>query len=443
MRRSLPGKRVQWLCTSCGRPSVLLAPRLAQLRHLPQPFQPPSSLRAPATRSFARAATAAKPELKEGTSARYAYTMDGVTKRFPTGRTLFSNIRLAFYDGAKIGVLGVNGSGKSSFMKIVAGEDEGGYDGKATPYPGYRVGYLRQEPQLDDSLSVLQNVEAGVADKKRVMARYNELSEEMGEEGADIDRLLAEQSALQEHIDKDNLWELDYRIQRAMHALSCPPPDAQTEHLSGGEKRRVALCALLLSQPHILLLDEPTNHLDASSVAWLEAFLASYPGLVIAITHDRYFLDKVAGYILEIDAGRLYPHKGNYGSWLEQRAQRVRNEHKHSRALEKLIARELEWVRGGQRGQQAKSKARLANYDKLQEERRTRRMNKRSEGGGLLLPEGPRMAEATIMEVKGGWYWFDDKEGEGEAGAILRDVNISVRRDDMIGIVGPNGTGQR
>ena len=450
MTRALADSCVRQLCSRCGRASVpvtgsgraatvLAAFRIPSLAR-PQPLIP--SPRPSFARSFARAAAAPKAELKEGTASRYAYTLDGVTKRFPTGRTLFSNIRLAFYDGAKIGVLGVNGSGKSSFMRIVAGEDEGGYDGKAAPYPGYKVGYLRQEPQLDDSKTVLENVEAGVADKKRIVARYNELSELMGEEGADIDALLAEQSALQEQIDKDNLWELDYRISRAMHALSCPPPDVQTEQLSGGEKRRVALCALLLSQPNILLLDEPTNHLDASSVAWLESFLATYPGLVIAITHDRYFLDNVAGYILEIDAGRLYPHKGNYGSWLEQREKRIKNEAKQSKALEKLIARELEWVRGGVRGQQAKSKARMANYDKLQEERRMRRLNKRSEGGGLLLPEGPRLIESTIMEVKDGCYWFDDRDSEGEKGAILRDVNITIRRDDMVGIIGPNGTGK-
>lgn len=454
MKRSLAETTARKLCARCcrgneartyvSRATPILfrqpPPHFAPL--LSRPSSIPTSLHYPRARSFARAATATKPDLKEGTSARYAYTLDGVTKRFPTGRTLFSDLRLAFYDGAKIGVLGVNGCGKSSFMKIVAGEDEGGYDGKAMAYPGYRVGYLKQEPQLDDSKTVLENVESGVADKKRTLSRYNQLSEQMGEEGADIDALLAEQSTLQEAIDKDNLWELDYRISRAMHALSCPAPNIPTVHLSGGEKRRVALCALLLSQPDILLLDEPTNHLDASSVAWLESFLASYPGLVIAITHDRYFLDNVAGYILEIDAGKLYPHKGNYGSWLEQRERRVLNAAKQSKSLDKLIARELEWVRGGVRGQQAKSKARLNNYDKLQEERRQSRVNKRSEGGGLVLPEGPRLGETTIMEVKDGAYWFDDKESEGEAGAILRNVNITIRRDDMIGIIGPNGTGK-
>ena len=389
------------------------------------------------SRSFARAAALAAGS-KEGTSARYAFTLDSVTKRFPTGRTLFSNLRLAFYDGAKIGVLGLNGCGKSTFLRIIAGEDTD-YEGKAQPYPGYKVGYLHQEPQLDDERTVMENVVEGVRDKRAVLHRFDAIGEEMGRDGADIDALLVEQGRLQDVIDKENLWELDHEIARAMDALSCPPPDAVARHLSGGERRRVALARLLLSQPDILLLDEPTNHLDASSVAWLERFLSTYRGLVIAITHDRYFLDNVAGYILEIDAGRLYPHKGNYASWLEWREKRLRLEAKRNTVLEKTIARELQWVRAGPRGQQAKSKARMEHYERLQSERKDRRQHKRAEGGALLIPEGPLLNETTIIEVMDASYWHDDLTS---ASPILSHINLTLYRDDIVGIIGPNGTGK-
>ena len=401
----------------------------------PSPAQPASILRSP-HRTFARASPA--PASKEGTSARYAFTLDSVTKRFPTGRVLFSNLRLAFYDGAKIGVLGVNGCGKSSFLRIIAGEDEE-YEGKAAPYPGYKVGYLKQEPELDDDATVIDNVMSGVQDKTAVLQRFDALSEEMAVDGADVDALLTEQSRLQDVIDRYNLWDLQHEVERAMHALSCPPPHALASHLSGGERRRVALARLLLSQPDILLLDEPTNHLDAQSVSWLENFLSTYRGLVIAITHDRYFLDNVAGYILEIDAGRLFPHKGNYQSWLEWREKRLAVEAKRNTVLEKMIHRELSWVRAGHRGQQAKSKARIDNYDRMQEERRQRKANKRSEGGALLIPEGPPLIESTILEVSDASYWHDDMTS---AEPLISNVSLSLSRSDIVGIIGPNGTGK-
>ena len=409
-----------------------------------QPRTPSSTLPSPSpstllllhSRPFSRASPT--PASKEGTSARYAFTLTDVTKRFPTGRSLFTNLRLAFYDGAKIGVLGVNGCGKSSFLRIIAGVDDD-YEGKAVAYPGYRVGYLAQEPELDEERTVIDNVREGVKEKQALLTRFDAISDEMGREGADLDALLAEQGRLQEAIDRDNLWELEHEIDRAMHALSCPPPHALAHRLSGGERRRVALARLLLSQPDILLLDEPTNHLDAASVAWLEHFLSSYRGLVIAITHDRYFLDNVAGYILEIDGGKLYPHKGNYASWLDWRQKRLRVEAKRNVVLEKMIARELSWVRGGHRGQQAKSKVRMDNYESMQEQRRERKLNKRSEGGALLIPEGPPLHESIILEVKGGSYWHDDCSAEQP---LLSDVNLTLYRDDIVGIVGVNGAGK-
>ena len=249
-----------------------------------------SVCRAASRRWYAAPAAAAS---KEGSSARFAFTLDSVTKRLPSGRTLFRDLRLSFYDGAKVGVLGVNGCGKSSFMRIIAGVDTE-FEGRATAMPGYRVGYLPQEPQLDDELTVLANVMGGVQDRLEVLRRYEQVGLEMGREGADLQQLTAEQERLHDRIERDELWELDNQVERAMQALSCPPSAALAGQLSGGERRRVALCRLLLQRPDILLLDEPTNHLDAASVAWLEAFLASYPGLVIAITHDRYFLDSVS-----------------------------------------------------------------------------------------------------------------------------------------------------
>lgn len=387
-------------------------------------------------RSFARSTEA--PVSKEGNSAKFAYTLNGVTKRLDTGRTLFQNLQLQFYDGAKIGVLGVNGSGKSSFMKIVAGIDKE-FEGSAYAFEGFKIGYLAQEPQLDETKSVVENVADGVADKIAILERFDAIGIEMGDPDADIDALCNEQAKLQETIDQYSLWDLQHQMDRAMEALGCPPPDVNTAHLSGGEKRRVALCRLLISRPDILLLDEPTNHLDAEAVNWLESFLATYPGLVMAITHDRYFLDNVAGYILEIDAGRLYPHRGNYGSWLMARGARLELEKKRDTTLSKIMKRELAWVQSGRRAQQAKSKVRLEGYKKLVEEKAERKRNKRSEGGAMCLPEGPALYERTILKVDQMTHWHDDKSPDEP---ILRDISFEVGTNDIVGIIGPNGTGK-
>jgi energy-dependent translational throttle protein EttA len=296
--------------------------------------------------------------------AEFIYTMRKLSRFHPPDREVLKDITLAFYPGAKIGVLGANGAGKSSLLRIMAGEDDG-YTGEARLTPGFTVGHLAQEPHLDESKDVVGNVLDGVAATKGLIDRFNEVCAAMGDPDADFDKLLAEQSELQDKIDAVGAWDLDREIEIAMDALRLPPGDADVSVLSGGEKRRVALCRLLLSHPDLLLLDEPTNHLDAESVAWLERFLQDYSGTVVAVTHDRYFLDNVAGWILELDRGRGIPYEGNYSGWLEQKQARLAQEERQESARQRTLQRELEWVRMAPRARQAKGKARLRSYEEL------------------------------------------------------------------------------
>src|SRR6187401_843549 len=297
---------------------------------------------------------------------QYIYTMKGLGKVHPPDSVVLKDIWLSFLPGAKIGVLGLNGSGRSSLLRIMAGEDTS-FIGEAFPADGITVGFLQQEPRLDPTKTVLGNVEEGVASTKALLERYDELNMKLGEDlPPDVmDKVLEEQGKLQDRIDAINAWDIDSQLELAMDALRCPPPDAEVSKLSGGERRRVALCRLLLQSPDLLLLDEPTNHLDAESVAWLERFLKDYPGTVVAVSHDRYFLDNVAGWILELDRGHGIPWQGNYSSWLDQKQQRLAVEEKQQEALRKALARELEWVRANPKARQAKSKARLRQFDEL------------------------------------------------------------------------------
>src|SRR5829696_23867 len=295
---------------------------------------------------------------------QYVYVMKGLNKTFPGGKQVLKDIWLSFFPGAKIGVLGLNGSGKSTLLKIMAGQDDS-FTGEAWAAEGAKVGFLEQEPKLDETKDVLGNVMDGAGEMARMLARFEEVSNAFSEPDADMDRLIAEQAELQEKIDAGNGWDLGRTVEIAMDALRCPPSDADVETLSGGERRRVALCRLLLSKPDLLLLDEPTNHLDAESVAWLERHLAEFPGTVVAVTHDRYFLDNVAGWILELDRGAGIPWEGNYTSWLDQKRTRLQQEEKTESARQKTLERELEWVRMAPRARQAKGKARLAAYEKM------------------------------------------------------------------------------
>src|SRR5688572_30130037 len=297
-------------------------------------------------------------------SAQFIFTMHKLSRFYPPDRQVLEDISLSFYPGAKIGVLGANGAGKSSLLRIMAGEDDG-FTGEARLTPGFTVGMLHQEPHLDPKKDVLGNVTDGVAETKELVDRYNAVCEAMGDPDADFDKLLAEQATLQDKIDAAGAWDLDRTLEIAMDALRLPPGDADVTTLSGGERRRVALCRLLLAKPDLLLLDEPTNHLDAESVAWLERFLQDYAGTVVAVTHDRYFLDNVAGWILELDRGRGRPFEGNYSSWLEQKQAKLAQEEKQESALRRTIERELEWVRMSPRARQAKGKARLTRYEEL------------------------------------------------------------------------------
>jgi ATPase subunit of ABC transporter with duplicated ATPase domains len=330
---------------------------------------------------------------------QYIYTMQDLKKVYPPNREVLKGIWLSFYPGAKIGVLGLNGAGKSTLLRIMAGEITE-FGGEASPAPGIKVGYLSQEPQLDPKKTVLENVEEGVKPIKDILKRYDEINEKFGEEMSDaaMEKLLAEQAKVQDAIDVSNGWELDRTLEIAMDALRCPPGDAKVDKLSGGEKRRVALCRLLLSRPDLLLLDEPTNHLDAESVAWLERFLKEYPGTVVAITHDRYFLDNVAGWILELDRGAGIPWEGNYSSWLEQKEARLAQEEKGSDARRRTLQRELEWVRMAPKARQSKGKARLAAYEKLLSEDEA--YEKRVDPNEIHIPAGPRLGDSVIEAVK-------------------------------------------
>ncbi len=354
----------------------------------------------------------------------FIFTMKDLRKVVPPKREILKGIWLSFYYGAKIGVLGHNGAGKSSLLRIMAGGDDQ-FTGEAMPAKGTTVGFLPQEPQLDAAKTVLGNVEMGVAGKKAIVDRYNELMANYSDETAD------EAAKLQDKIDAGNLWDLDTELEIAMDALRCPPGDADVARLSGGEKRRVALCRLLLSKPDLLLLDEPTNHLDAESVAWLERHLKEYPGTVVAITHDRYFLDNVAGWILELDRGAGIPWEGNYSSWLDQKQRRLAQEEKSSASRAKTLERELEWVRMSPRARHAKSKARLTAYEDLLNQESERRMDQLDE---LHIPAGPRLGD-LVVEAKG------LRKGYGD-NLLIDDLSFNLPKGGIVGVIGPNGAGK-
>ncbi|WP_432484500.1 energy-dependent translational throttle protein EttA [Kineococcus esterisolvens] len=345
-------------------------------------------------------------------------------------KVILDDVSISFYPGAKIGVVGPNGAGKSSVLKIMAGLDQPS-NGEARLSPGYSVGMLMQEPPLDESKTVLENVQDGLGDLKRKMDRYNEITASFEDPNADYDALMAEMGQLQEDLDHANAWDMDSQLEQAMDALRCPPGDEQVTHLSGGEKRRVALCKLLLEAPDLLLLDEPTNHLDAESVTWLEQHLAKYPGAVLAVTHDRYFLDNVAQWILELDRGRAYPYEGNYSTYLEKKAARLDVQGKKDAKLQKRLKDELEWVRSNAKGRQTKSKARLARYEEMAAEaERTRKLDFEE----IQIPAGPRLG-STVIEAR------DLKKGFGDR-TLIDGLSFSLPRNGIVGVIGPNGVGK-
>ena len=363
--------------------------------------------------------------------AQYIYTMNRVAKVVPPKRQIIHDISLSFFPGAKIGVLGLNGSGKSTLLRIMAGLDTE-IDGEARPQPGIKIGYLPQEPELDPAKDVRGNVEEGVAETKELVDRFNEISEKFAEPMSDdeMNALLEEQGKLQDAIDAAGAWELDRKLEIAADALRLPPWEADVSKLSGGEKRRVALCRLLLSQPDMLLLDEPTNHLDAESVAWLERFLDEYPSTVIAVTHDRYFLDNVAGWILELDRGHGIPWEGNYSSWLEQKENRLANEEASEKARRKAMQAELEWVRSNPKGRHAKSKARLRQFEEIS----SSNYQKRNETNEIYIPPGPRLGD-VVIEVENLRKGFGDK-------LLIDDLSFQLPPGGIAGVIGPNGAGK-
>ncbi|WP_298476308.1 energy-dependent translational throttle protein EttA [uncultured Maribacter sp.] len=363
------------------------------------------------------------------------FSMSGVTKTFKTANTpVLKNIHLSFFYGAKIGILGLNGSGKSTLLKIIAGVDKN-FQGDVVFSPGYKVGYLEQEPKLDEEKTVLEIVKEGAAETVAILDEYNSINDQFGLEevysDADkMEKLMARQAVLQDQIDASNAWELDTKLEIAMDALRTPEPDKKISVLSGGERRRVALCRLLLQEPEILLLDEPTNHLDAESVHWLEHHLAQYKGTVIAVTHDRYFLDNVAGWILELDRGEGIPWKGNYSSWLDQKSKRLAQESKTASKRQKTLERELEWVRQGAKGRQTKQKARLKNYDKLMSQDQ-KQLDEKLE---IYIPNGPRLG-TNVIEATGVSKAYDDK-------LLYEDLKFNLPQAGIVGIIGPNGAGK-
>jgi energy-dependent translational throttle protein EttA len=363
--------------------------------------------------------------------ADYIYTMNNLSKVVPPKREILKKIYLSFFPGAKIGVLGLNGSGKSSLLRIMAGVDTN-YNGEARPQPGIKIGYLPQEPYLDPTKNVKENVEMGVAHVKQLLDRFNEISMKFAEplEDAEMDALLQEQGELQGAIDTAGAWELDRKLEVAADALRLPAWDADITTLSGGERRRVALCQLLLSEPDMLLLDEPTNHLDAESVAWLEQFLHEYPGTVVAVTHDRYFLDNAAGWILELDRGHGIPYEGNYSSWLEQKEKRLAIEEKQEVSRQRALRAELEWVRSNPKGRHAKSKARLANFEELN----SQEVQKRNETQEIYIPPGPRLGD-LVIEAKDLRKSFGDR-------LLFDKLSFTLPKGGIIGIIGPNGAGK-
>ena len=362
---------------------------------------------------------------------QFIYTMKGLGKVHPPDIKVLDDIWLSFYFGAKIGVLGANGAGKSSLLKVMAGEDTS-FLGEAFAAQGTTVGYLHQEPRLDPAKTVLGNVEEGVASVKALLARYDELNGKLGEDLSpeDMDKVLEEQARTQDQIEAVNAWDLDSRLELAMDALRLPPPDADVTTLSGGERRRVALCRLLLQSPDLLLLDEPTNHLDAESVAWLERFLKDYPGTVVAVTHDRYFLDKVAGWILELDRGRGIPWEGNYSSWLEQKQTRLAQEEKTESRRQRTLEHELEWIRMSPRARQAKGKARLNAYEDLLRQEVAQKI----ETAEIYIAPGPRLGD-VVVEAR------NLRKGYGE-NVLIDDLNFTLPRGGIVGVIGPNGAGK-
>ena len=363
--------------------------------------------------------------------AQYIYTMNRVAKMVPPKRFIIHDISLSFFPGAKIGVLGLNGSGKSTLLRIMAGIDTE-IDGEARPQPGINIGFLPQEPELDASKDVRGNVEEGVAETKALVDRFNQISMHFAEPMSDeeMNTLLEEQGKLQDAIDAAGAWELDRKLDIAADALRLPPWDADVTKLSGGERRRVALCRLLLSQPDMLLLDEPTNHLDAESVAWLERFLGEYPSTVIAVTHDRYFLDNVAGWILELDRGYGIPWEGNYSSWLEQKERRLGHEEASEKARQKAMQAELEWVRSNPKGRQAKSKARLRQFEEIS----SSAYQKRNETNEIYIPPGPRLGD-VVIEAENLKKGFGDK-------LLIDNLSFMLPPGGIVGVIGPNGAGK-
>jgi sulfate-transporting ATPase len=363
--------------------------------------------------------------------AQFIYTMKGLGKVHPPDQVVFKDIWLSFLPGAKIGVIGTNGSGKSTLLKIMAGLDPN-YLGEAFRAEGTTVGFLQQEPQLDASKTVLGNVEEGVAPTRALLTRFDEINAKFGEEmsAEAMDKLLEEQARVQDAIEAANAWDLDARVEQAMDALRLPPPDADVTKLSGGERRRVALCRLLLQAPDLLLLDEPTNHLDAESVAWLEHFLHTYPGTVVAITHDRYFLDNVAGWILELDRGKAYPWEGNYSGWLEQKQGRLAQEEKQESKRQRTLQRELDWIRMSPKARHAKGKARLNAYEQLLNEDTAEKLERVE----IYIPPGPRLGD-VVVEARG------LTKGYGDV-LLMDDLNLTLPRGGIVGVIGPNGAGK-
>ncbi len=358
---------------------------------------------------------------------QYVYHMQGVSKTYPGGKKCFENIHLSFLPGVKIGVVGVNGAGKSTLMKIMAGLDTD-FTGEAWAAEGAKVGYLPQEPQLDESLTVRENVMLGVAAKKAKVDRFNEIAMEIAENYSD--ELMEEMTTLQDAIDAENLWDLDSQIDVSMEALRCPPDDANIANLSGGEKRRVALCKLLLEAPDMLLLDEPTNHLDAETIAWLQQHLIDYKGTILIVTHDRYFLDDITGWILELDRGRGIPYEGNYSAWLEQKAKRLEQEAREDKSKQKTLQRELEWMRQGQKARQAKSKARINAYNELAEQSEREKLTRAQ----IVIPNGQRLG-GKVIEVDGLSKHMGDKQ-------LIEGLDFALPPGGIVGVIGPNGAGK-